>query len=359
MKTQHALKQILLRTYEGYGPDRTFQDFASANRYIRLYSFQSRTQDIEEVISFEIQWEGSLSFSGTFPLPQPSDCEDSFLQDYLQEQLESQLLYGVDFSRPIQQYIETFHFQMDYLYSFPSQVTTPRMLLLSAEGLDAQSFLAHERLLKETNKMVQLLHPLLADAETIRRQYLATRPFFSSRTTYYQGFVGKKIRSLFKDIVDAALKDEEGSFSEGRAHLQKVFLLLRNEQDIVDERFTQYGKEMYHIFEGDKEPSDKSLTEHDAHEILRRLDALRFASYPRDDQSEKELYLSLYVSHLSKLFKLPKNKRSHYRVSLQTASRLLKKYQVPPAALLQCINECDPMAVCNNAYGNRILQSLS
>lgn len=352
------LKKIRLRTYDGYGEDKIFTDFPSANSFIRLYSFQSQGfSSPMETVGFTVWWNNGFSCDGNFPLPNTDCCTDDFLQQYIQDWLESALFFGIDFQKDIMKYLNSFDFLMDYVSYIPIQDQTYRMILLYGEGLNATAFLAHEKAFKETLECLFSINPSLKILNSIHEKYINLHAFYFHRTTVYKEYVDYRIRFLLAEIVDATMR---GFLSEATEELEKIFTTLRQEQDCIDERFTSFGMELYQIFDNDRNffPALQSpLSNDDANEILRRIEYLRFVSKPSLELDEQSLFYACYLSALNEIYQLPSAERNHYRVSVQTAMRL-KSYQMTNAAILDCISAYDPFAVCLPSLGEQLIMNL-
>lgn len=350
------LKQICLMTYDGYGSEHKFSDFASANRFIRLYQAQDDSSN-SETVDFAVSWSNGLSCNGKFLLPRITDCVDDFLERYIQEWLESFLFFGIDFQKDITRYINSFDFLMDYVSYIPIQEQTYRMILLYGEGLNATTFIAHEKTFTETLESLFSMNPSLKILNSIHSKYINLRAFYSHRTKVYREYVDSRIRSLLTEIVDATIR---GFSSAATEELGNIFTILRQEQDCLDERFTLFGRELYQIFDDDRNffPALQSpLSNDDANEILRRIEYLRFVSKPSLELDEQSLFYACYLSALNEIYQLPSAERNHYRVSVQTAMRL-KSYQMTNAAILECISAYDPFAVCLPSLGEQLIMKL-
>lgn len=354
------LKKIRLRTYDGYGEDKIFTDFPSANRFIRLYSFQSQgfSSPMEnETVGFTVWWNNGFSFDGNFPLPNTDCCTDDFLQQYIQDWLESALFFGIDFQKDIIRYLNSFDFFVDYVSYIPIHDQTYRMILLYGEGLNATTFIAHEKIFTEALGALFSMNPSLKILNSIHSKYINLRAFYSHRTKVYREYVDSRIRFLLTEVVDTTIR---GFSSAATEEFGNIFTILRQEQDCLDERFTLFGRELYQIFDDDRNffpPLQSPLSNDDANEILRRIEYLRFVSKPSFELDEQSLFYACYLSALNEIYQLPSPERNHYRVSVQTAMRL-KSYQMSNAVILECISAYDPFAVCLPSLGEQLIMKL-
>lgn len=359
--SKFPIENILLNPYEGFGQDKNYHDFFSANRFIRLYSFQSASR--QENISFTVSWSKGLSYSGSFVLPGTDDCSDTFLEDCIQEELESRLLYGLDFNLPLlHTFIESPLFQLDYFYSLPDRdAQMNRLLLLNAEGLKAERFLKHEQAFLDILRQVHIEHPLLNKINVMRNLRLSNHGLYSNRTRYYRQFIDKYIQAIFREAIAFALDDDEAGLGFMQQKLDDAYNRIAREQNLPDERFTVFGKTLYKLFKLDHivfPAQPTQLTDEEASDIFERLDAVQGAGPISEDQDERNLFYSCYASSLRNIYRLPEEERTHFEISLQT-SRKLRHHNLSAPAIAHAITLYDPMAVHYPNYSTLIFEAMN
>ncbi len=330
-------------------------------RFIRLYSFQSTGQ--QEKISFTVRWSRGLSYAGNFFLPESSECMNTFLEAIIQDDLESKLLYGLDFNLPLlRSFIDSPVFQMDYFYSLPDRnVQMERLLLLNAEGLQSDQFLQHEQVFLECLQQVHVEHPLLNHLNAMRNLRLRNQKIYTNRTRYFKEFIDKSVQTIFMDAVTFAYHDDEAGLNLMLRKLKDIYARIASEQNFPDERFTFFGKSLYKLFKQDSmifPAQSTQLTNEEASEIFDRLDAVQGAGPVCEEQDERNLFYSCYAASLRNIYRLPEESRTHFKTSLETAKKL-RSHNLSDPTIIHAINFYDPMAVHYPNYSNLVFEAIN
>lgn len=341
-KISYALRKIeILRAYDVV-PHHTFTFFQEANTFLHDF-VETLWDDEEENLRIQAEWEGGLRYNDAILISSKTSIGERFLEHIIQEEIEGRMLYpGEDF---LNQSIHQVSWQMERILCDRSNWETYDHLLSGGEGLDRQQFLLHQDALHEALRKLEAAYPTLNP--TIQQgkalfHMIATLP---NRTTFYRQSAGNLAKSFFCRALNAVFQKDDTRQKEAITEANLFAMRLQQDAPVPDERFTELGRTLYHLLNGDQKedfPSLIPMNEGLVFQYQHRAYAVKRA-IPCDQRPEdlRLFFFSIYHDALRKEQHRQNGTPRQLAVSLATAKALYKD-GCDKETIASLLIACDP-----------------
>lgn len=342
-KIKRAIRQITISHPRNLVGSQRFHSFQDADDYLG-HLLSVLTDDM--VFHVHFFWDGGVEYVDTMLLPSNDSKGKRYVEDFLQNTILHNLLIPSE-AETYEEMCESVNqpsYQMERMTIPEDSIDYWQFILTDCQGFDDAKLLNLCQMFGDAVRESDNSRPFLIRVRERGRKTFK-RLQESSTTWFFRDHAMAKLKEKYAELFESVYEDSPDRFFVKNEHVMQFENSLFEEELGLDERFSSFGGNLYHLF-----PSDifflnanigklRTLDNQTAKDYFSRLDAIS-GIFPTLI-AEPRNYASAYAKAYQEAFSQPSALQSRRNVTVAAIRELAGRGENSGNILTE-FRSCDP-----------------